>query len=160
MIELLATLELHRAGIFVAFAMLAGACLLVQWTFWILGRGRFDPRRADLGNGAGARNRPALRYTLTDFMMMLVNDFRHLLALVVVLLFAAMMFFAVWPGLANSDAAQVADGVQTVTAAMGGLLGSIIGYYFGAMAGKKPEPGPSPAPAEEQEDVHTDENAT
>ena len=158
MTELLAALELHRVGIFVAFAMLAGACVVIQWIFWIAGWGRFNPERAAQRNIA-APNRAPIRFTLTDFMTMLVNDFRHLLALVVVLLFAVMMVFAVWPGLANADAAQVADGVQTVTAAMGGLLGSIIGYYFGAMAAKKPEPGKPPAPAGEQMGTPDDEDA-
>jgi hypothetical protein len=52
MTELLTALELHRAGIFVAFATLAGLCLVIQWTCWIAGIGRFasgPPARAATG---------------------------------------------------------------------------------------------------------------
>jgi hypothetical protein len=90
---------------------------------------------------------------------MLINDFRHLLALVVVLLFSVMTFFAVLPGLLNGNAAEVTDGVQSVTAAMGGLLGSIIGCYFGAMAAKKPDTG-QPSGAEKSADTSTGKDAT
>jgi hypothetical protein len=56
MTELLA-LELHRVGIFVAFATLAGVCLVIQWICWIAGAGRFRARHADPGNGATAGKR-------------------------------------------------------------------------------------------------------
>jgi hypothetical protein len=160
MIELLEALELHSTGIFVALAMLAGLGLFTQWIFWILGKGRFAPR-GDGGKKRGAGQGPQpLRYTLTSFMTMLVNDFRHLLALVVVLLFAVMMGFAVWPGLATNDVTKVTDGVQTVSASMGGLLGSIIGYYFGAMAAKKPGPDEQPPALDEQPEAGPDEEAS
>jgi hypothetical protein len=67
MTELLAALELHRVGIFVAFAMPAGTCVVIQWIFWIGGWGRFNPERAARRNVA-APDRSPIRFTLTNFM--------------------------------------------------------------------------------------------
>jgi len=41
------------------------------------------------------------------------------------------------PGLMSGEISQVTDGVQAVAAALGGLIGSIIGYYFGESAASR-----------------------
>ena len=50
-----------------------------------------------------------------------------------------------WPGMIQGDVAVIKDGLQAVAAAMGGLIGSIIGYYFGeSKATRAKEATPTP----------------
>ena len=53
----------------------------------------------------------------------------------------------------KQDVVLIKDGLQGVAASMGGLIGSIIGYYFGESAAKSRNPGGSttPPPAVEQD---------
>ena len=96
----------------------------------------------------------SIRFVLTDFFVKIINDFRHLLALVLVVLFGLALFAAMWPGMMKQDVSLIKDGLQGVAAALGGLIGSIIGYYFGESAARNRASSgeaPSSDPAIEQD---------
>ncbi len=99
---------------------------LTQWALWILGLGRFRNRVPQ----------SRIRYVLADLFVKIINDFRHLLALAIVTLFGVVVLAAIWPGMMKQDVALIKEGLQGVSATLGGLIGSIIGYYFGESAGK------------------------
>jgi hypothetical protein len=132
----------QREGILVLLLLLIVLSAVSNWALWMFGLGRFQGPRAD----------SKLRFVLADFFVKLINDFRHLLALVMVILFGLALFAAMWPGMMKQDVNLIKEGLQGVAAALSGLIGSIIGYYFGESAAKKRAPGgdaPSP-PAVEQ----------
>lgn len=102
-----------------------------QWALWMLRLGRFNRQESD----------SSIRYVLAEFFAKLINDFRHLLALLMVTLFGMALFAAMWPGMMKQDVSLIKEGVQAVAAALSGLIGSIIGYYFGESAAKSRAPG-------------------
>jgi hypothetical protein len=142
MTSLLVYLAEHRAGIFVLIAIAGVICVLAQWVAWIFGLGRFARTPSP-----GTRPLNPLRYVVVDLFVQIINDFRHLLALVVVTMFAVTLGAAMWPGLSSGDVELLKDGLQAVAAALAGLIGSIIGYYFGESAATRREP-PSRAGAD------------
>ena len=124
-------LQTYRSGILLLLLILASTVFLVQWLAWIFGKGRFS-------RTPPSTSRAELRFIFSEAAVKIINDFRHLLALLIVLIFA----FAL--GYALIKAASVATGgdspttvdnmkeaLQGVVATLGGLVGSIIGYYFG-----------------------------
>lgn len=122
----------NRGGFLVAFAVLVAVCFLLNWIAWIFRLGRFSQP-----TGPGAPTQQPLRFLIGNFFVEIINDFRHFLALVIVLLFAVALFVGMYPGLVHGDIDAIKDGVQAVAAALGGLIGSIIGYYFGESAASK-----------------------
>lgn len=133
MTRLLTYFAEHWTGILVLILVLFALALLANWLSWILGIGRFKGRGASPGTSGG------IRYVITDFFVKIISEFRHLLALVIVSLFAVTLFLAMIPGLRASNVDTIKEGVQAVAAALGGLIGSIIGYYFGESAAAKRE---------------------
>ena len=128
MAELLNFLANHSTGIFVLFLSLVGIVVLVQWLAWMFQLGRFgQERKSDSGTSK-------LRFVAAELFVSIINEFRHLLALVVVTLFALMLVLSMWPGLQTGDVQALTDGLEAVAAVLGGLIGSIIGYYFGESA--------------------------
>jgi hypothetical protein len=121
----------HRGAIAVAIAGLFAIGLFVNWMAWIFKIGRFA--RASVTPAPGQ----PLRYVVANFFAEIINDFRHFLALVIVVLFAVALFAAMYPGLLTGNIDTLTDGVQAVAAALGGLIGSIIGYYFGESAASR-----------------------
>lgn len=118
----------HAVGIVVLLLAVATACGTLQWILWLFGLGRFrdvSPREANT------------RYILTQLFVKIITDFRHFLALVIVVVFAIALFMAISPGLLSGNVADIAEGVQIVAAGLGGLIGSIIGYYFGESAARR-----------------------
>lgn len=111
------------------FAILLGALVLVQWTTWIFGLGRFR------ASGAQRDRRSQLRFVLADFFVKIIVDFRNLLALLVLLIFVGALIWVL--AAADGKMADIKDGLQAVVAALGGLVGSIIGYYFGESAASR-----------------------
>lgn len=122
----LSFLAAQRNGILLLMFVLAVLGFLMNWVLWMFRRGRYY--------GSSPQTDSKLRLVLTDFFIKLINDFRHLLALVIVLLFAVALFLAVLPGVRDGNVNDIKEGVQAVAAALGGLIGSIIGYYFGESA--------------------------
>ena len=121
---------MHRGPIAVLLVVAFGAIAIVQWLAWIFRSGRFE-------TGPG-QTRPvrseSLRYVTADFLVKIINDFRNLLALLIVGVFAAALAIAMYPGVRHWSVDEIGKGVQSVAAALGGLIGSIIGYYFGESA--------------------------
>lgn len=89
-----------------------------------------------------------LSHGLSTFFVNLINDFKHLLALVIVLIFTGLIIYSM---AASDQFEEKLEALQLVIASLGGLLGSIIGYYFGESAGRGSNPSislgsPSPPP--------------
>ena len=129
MTEFFGFLAAQGNGILLLLLVLVVLGVLLNWLLWMFRWGRF--------RGTSPQTDTRLRLVLTEFFTKLIDDFRHLLALVVVLLFALTLFLAIWPGLHSGKLNDLKDGVQAVAAALGGLIGSIIGYYFGESAGSR-----------------------
>jgi len=128
MTPFLAWLAEEREGILLLVLLLMVLTALLNWVLWMFGLGRF----------AGAtRTDSKVRFVLTDFFVKIINDFRNLLALLIFCLFTVSVFVAMWPGVKKGDVAQIRDGLQAAAAALGGLIGSIIGYYFGESAASR-----------------------
>lgn len=123
-------LQDYRRGILVFFFSLAGIAAIVQWFAWIFGKGRF-------GRATSSENK-TVSFIVTEASVKIINDFRHLLALIVVLIFAFALSYSLirsasLPTGADSISAidNMKEALQAVVASLGGLVGSIIGYYFG-----------------------------
>ena len=63
----------------------------------------------------------------------IINDFRHLLALIIVVVFFVVCILLMWTS--GNNSAQL-DALKGIAASLVGLIGSIIGYYFGESHGK------------------------
>ncbi len=127
-------------GILVLVLLLLAMALLVQWLAWIFSWGRFRAARP--------ARRDTLRYVFADLVVKIIDDFRHLLALVVILIFAiAMTYMLVLVAYEESNRIDAASSaLQAVVSALGGLIGAIIGYYFGEKAGERAAAGPTAPP--------------
>jgi len=102
---------------------------LVQWTFWIAGWGRFRlPKDIKPASKGGIGERP-IRFVFAELFAKLVNDFRHLLALIVMLVFLFSVAYALW--VAGTNVENMNKALQAVTGSLSGIIGVIIGYYFG-----------------------------
>ena len=124
------------------FAILAGILffliLSIQWTAWLFNWGRFRQIEAKTDRLSIKTDRPSIRYMVIEFTTQIINDFRHLLAIAITLVFAVAILsvlFITWKNESNINVFK--DGLQVVVASMGGLIGSVIGYYFGESAAKK-----------------------
>lgn len=120
------------------FAVLVGILffltLLIQWTAWLFKWGRFGKSEATTDSD----DRPSIRYMVAQFMIEIINDFRHLLASTLTLVFVVALLsvlFITWRN--NFDIEVFKDGLHAVVASLGGLIGSVIGYYFGESAAEK-----------------------
>ena len=129
MSEFFGFLAAQRSGILLLLLVVVVLAILLNWLLWMFRWGRF--------RGTSPQTDQRLRVILTEFFVKLIDDFRHLLALVIVLLFALALFLAMLPGLKSGNLSDLKDGIQAVAAALGGLIGSIIGYYFGESAGSR-----------------------
>ena len=143
----------QRAGIVVSLLALIVGGAITNWLLWMFGWGRY---RGSLPADA------KIRFVLADFLVKIINEFRHLLALVIFLLFSVALVIAVWPGMMKQDVTLIKDGLESVAATLGGLLGSVIGYYFGESAARRRldagQPAISPGPVEQQEPVEDASN--
>ncbi len=102
---------------------------LVQWIFWITGLGRFRlAKDIKPPSHGGIAERP-IRFVFAELFAKLVNDFRHLLALIVMLVFLFSVAYALW--VAGTNVENMNKALQAVTGSLSGIIGVIIGYYFG-----------------------------
>jgi hypothetical protein len=122
MTGLLDFLSDHRGGILMLLLCLLSLVLFIQWMAWIFSKGRFGTTRV-------RPQQQNLRFVFSEAAVKLINDFRHLLALVIVLIFALALGYAMIQG--RESIATMKEALQSVVATLGGLVGSIIGYYFG-----------------------------
>jgi hypothetical protein len=123
MAQFLEFLARQRMGIAVLFGSLLLLIFLIQWLAWVFAWGRFEKTLAKPGEQTSQ-----LRFVIASLFVKIIDEFRHLLALLVVLIFAGTLAAVlVWaPYFSN-----VKEGLQAVVASLGGLVGSILGYYFG-----------------------------
>ena len=119
---------------------------LINYLMWVLGWGRFKERKASQTTDQKPQT---LRYLVADGLVKVINDFRHLLALLIILVFAFTLLYTLV--IARGTIDNMKDMLQAVAATLGGLVGSIIGYYFGestvrtgvaAGAGQNDQPPP------------------
>lgn len=136
---------IDRIGSIVLFVILAlfGVTLLVQWWMWLAGAGRFKASRPRDGD-----REPVARMFAGAFIK-IVDDFRHFLALMLLAVFFLTLFLVVLIGWHRSAGDRtieaVTDGIQLVVAALGGLVGSIVGYYYGESAVRRNAESPTSA---------------
>lgn len=98
-------------------------------TCWTFGWGRFSR------DAAGVRPKSEnLRYLITEALTKIINDFRHLLALILVVIFGCALVYTLVQ--AGGEMEKIKEALQAVTSTLGGLVGSIIGYYFGESKGR------------------------
>lgn len=132
--DFLTFLAANQQGIVLLLVLLVAAAALVQWVAWVFGWGRFTvvEQPAD-------RAKP-LRHIFAELVVKIIDDFRHLLALVIVLIFAGALTFALFLVSYVDPTMRIdalSEALQAVVSALGGLIGAIIGYYFGEKAGEK-----------------------
>jgi hypothetical protein len=142
-------IQAYRSGILFLLLIVAIIAFLIQWIAWIFGLGRFRRFGTGTGTGTGSgTSRAELRYIFSEATVKIINDFRHLLALVIVLIFAFALGYSLikaslLPGGTPSVIDNMKEALQAVVATLGGLVGSIIGYYFGeSSVVKAAEPRP------------------
>jgi hypothetical protein len=139
-------LETYRGAILLILFALAVLTGIIQWLAWIFGKGRFGKKIT-----SGSK---ALSIAVSEAIFKIINEFRHLLALLVFLVFAVALIYSLFkaasiptdvtsmgdPSLTLPGTPSVIDNMkealQAVVATLGGLVGSIIGYYFGESSGK------------------------
>jgi hypothetical protein len=131
--ELLTFLAQNRAGIITLCFLIFFILMVIQWLAWVFNLGRYARQGADTGNDW---TRHSIRFLIAEALAKIINDFRHLLALIVISIFGLALFYVMVK--AGSSFENVLNGVQAVAAALGGLIGSIIGYYFGESAAARP----------------------
>lgn len=116
--------------IFGLFSLAIG--VLIHWFAWVFAWGRFQERKRPTGQ-------PTLSYVFADLMVKIINDFRHFLALIIVLIFGFSLTYSLI--LATCEDGNrvnaITKAMQAVVSSLGGLIGAIIGYYFGEKAGEK-----------------------
>lgn len=124
-------LERNAIGITVFLLILLSLLLVIRsvaYTF-SLGRYKRDP------SVTTPPEQPSIRYIFADLAVKIINDFRHLLALVIVGIFGLSLAYGLYAAENLDDRIET---LQAVTAVFGGIVGSIIGYYFGESAAKAP----------------------
>jgi type IV secretory pathway VirB6-like protein len=114
----------QRGGILVLIFIIFSFAVLTNYLMWVLGWGRF---KIDPGVEP-TKKREKLNFVVANAAIKLVNDFRHLLALVLVGVFGGVLWYSLYQ---SNGVGEIKDALQTVMATLGGLVGSIIGYYFG-----------------------------
>ena len=121
-------LAANAAGIWVLIGLIFFGILAAQWISWIFRWGRFRQEQEH-------PKEKSLRFILAELTTNIINEFRHLLALVLVLVFGGVLAFSLVR--AGDDAQGISDVLQAVASSLGGLIGAIIGYYFGESAGSR-----------------------
>lgn len=122
----------HYQGFVVLILVAFALAFFVQWICWIFGWGRFAGGPVTTPGGSKLQS---LRFLIADALTKIINDFRHLLALILVLIFAAALIYVLYASGRQMD--QIKEGLQAVVATLGGLIGSIIGYYFGESSARQ-----------------------
>lgn len=122
MVDALNFLQQNGNGILILFLVFFGIGGLTHYTMWLLGKGRFK------GDSEIPKDKN-FSFVIATAAIKLIDDFRHLLALILILVFSLVLGYAVYLGRGSMDSLK--DALQAVMATLGGLVGSIIGYYFG-----------------------------
>jgi hypothetical protein len=129
------------------------ALVATQWLSWIRRWGRFRPPAGAEAIAPITKEPSSIAHLIMRFFTTIISEFRHLLALLIFLLFAGVLTYSVIvASRASANTAEMIDSVSTViqavVASLGGLVGSIIGYYFGestARSARQELPPPAPS---------------
>lgn len=121
----------HKGGILVLSGAVFALIVVLQWVCWIFCLGRFNKATRQ------GTSHQELRFVITDFFVKIIDDFRHLLALVIVFVFLVTLAIMLWPGAKKGDVAMMETSLKVIVATLGNLIAAIIGYYFGESAGGK-----------------------
>ena len=119
----------HSTGIYVLIFMVFTLLLAINWLAYIFNWGRFKPSAAN-----PVDRKSKLSYLVAEFFANIINDFKHLLALVIVFIFVLLILYGTVMGESFDEKKEA---LQLVIASLGGLLAAIIGYYFGESAATK-----------------------
>ncbi len=114
----------NQAGIYVLMAILAFVVLLIQWLAWIFKWGRFKSAPAGTGPGYSTKD------IMFTYLATLASDFKFVLATLIFGIFSVVLLIALFT---QSD---FANALQAVMSTLGGLVGTIVGYFFGEKAGQ------------------------
>jgi hypothetical protein len=109
----------------------------IQWVAWIFGLGRFKAATTGEANAAptpGSGQTP-IRHVIANLFVKVIDDFRHLLALIIIVMFAITLVYSLY--VAGTEADKISESLQAVTGSLSGIIGVIIGYYFGESAAKR-----------------------
>jgi hypothetical protein len=121
----------------ILFPILLLIGIFVTWMAWIGGCWRFKRNTTDTN-----KRETTIRYMIVKFLIEIINDFKHVLAILLTLMFVITVFSIIYFALFKQENfATFKDGLQVVVASLGGLVGSIIGYYFGESAASKRSAG-------------------
>lgn len=141
-------------ALFNLFLCAVALMLVIQWALWLFKLGRFKKPDSPASSGSGNN----LIYILTDFFVKIINDFRHLLALIVIMIFAWVLIYAVIHAItidensgSSTNFTNLKDVLQAVVSTLGGIVGSIVGYYFGESVGRSNQPARQESSSDELE---------
>ncbi|MDC8002933.1 hypothetical protein POV27_02660 [Aureisphaera galaxeae] len=144
-------LEKHQTGVLLLVVLIFTIVLTIRWLFKIFGLGKYkthyivkdETGKEKLVKVQQKDENPSITYVLTQSLVDIVGEFRHFLALLIVLLFIILIIVAMWlsSGATDVNFENMMDAMQLVIASLGGLLGSIIGYYYGESAARSNKEG-------------------
>ena len=117
----------HSSGIIILILLMFSCLIMINWLAKIFNWGKYknpEVNSKDYGN---------LIYVTTQFFANLINDFKHFLALVIIIIFAGLIVYSM---AATPDFNNKMKALQLVIASLGGIVGTVIGYYFGESAAR------------------------
>lgn len=133
-------LDVHFNGILMLIILVLFVLLIFNRLAWIFEIGRYKKKSIegkvinDTIDKTGLTNENRSSYVITTFFVNIINDFKHLLALIIIILFAGLIIFSMAMG---DNFKEKMDALKLVIASLGSLIASIIGYYFGESSAKK-----------------------
>lgn len=98
--------------------LLFSLVFIMHWVAFIWGIGRYSPAKKNTQNSSAG-------YLIATLFAKVITNFRHLLALIIVSIFGIAVLYTM------IDGYRFDENLQTVVAALGGIVGSVLGYYFG-----------------------------
>ena len=88
-------------------------------------------------NSNQSQNNGNIMYVFGALLLKIITDFRHFLALLLILVFGGALIYAIYisniapVGNNENKIDNLSKALQAVMSTLGGLVGSIVGYYFG-----------------------------
>lgn len=122
----------HSTAITLIIGFLIVLVFMIQWITWIFAWGRFSNPPQTAGSTLQSPFKP-IAHVLADLFVKVIDDFRHLLALIVIVMFALTLAYVM---IRASSPDEIQKGLSAVTSTLGGIIGVILGYYFGESAGR------------------------
>lgn len=141
--QFLILLEEHYMGILLCIVLFFIFLFTVDWMFRLFAWGKYKklrPSKEEVNNqpklnvGQNIAPRSGIIYLITDFLAKIITDFRHFLAVLLILIFGATLYKSVTY---VSSIDELSKALQAVMGTIGTLIGSIMGYYYGESAARK-----------------------